>query len=50
VTKIGTHHDEELACLIYGKSGGSVIAAAPAALWPRVRLLLERAVAAYLVR
>jgi hypothetical protein len=51
VTKIGSHHYEELACLIYGKSGGSVIvAAAPAAQWPRVRLLLERAVAAYLVR
>jgi hypothetical protein len=51
VTKIGTHHYEELACLVYGKSGGSVVvAAAPAAQWPRMRLLLERAVAAYQVR
>jgi len=51
VTKIGTHHYEEIACLVYGKSGGSVVvAAAPAAQWPQMRLLLERAVAAYQVR
>jgi hypothetical protein len=51
VTKIGTHHYEEIACLVYGKSGASVVvAAAPAAQWPRMRLLLERAVAAYQVR
>jgi len=51
VTKIGTHHYEEIACLVYGKSGGSVVvAAAPAAQWPRMRPPLERAVAAYQVR
>ena len=51
VTKIGTHHYEEVACLVYGKSGRSVVvAAAPAAQWPRMRVLLERAVAAYQVR
>jgi hypothetical protein len=51
VTKIGTHHYEEIACLVFGKRGGSVVvAAAPAAQWPRVRLPLERAVAAYQVR
>ena len=51
VTKIGTHHYEEIACLVYGKSGASVVvAAAPAAQWPRMSLPLERAVAAYQVR
>jgi hypothetical protein len=51
VTKIGTHHYEEIACLVYGKRGGSVVvAAAPAAQWRHARSLLDRAVAAYQVR
>jgi hypothetical protein len=51
VTRIGAHHYEELACLVQGRSGASVIvAAAPAARWAQSRPLLERAVAAYRVR
>lgn len=51
VTRIGAHHYEELACLVQGRSGASVIvAAALAARWAQSRPLLEQAVAAYRVR
>jgi hypothetical protein len=51
ITRIGAHHLEELACLVQGRAGASVIvAAAPAARWAQSRPLLERAVAAYRVR
>jgi hypothetical protein len=51
VTRIGAHHYRELACLVQGRSGASVIvAAAPAARWHRAWPVLERAVAAYTVR
>jgi len=51
VTRIGGHHYEEIACLVQGQAGASVIvAAAPAAAWVQARPLLLRAVAAYLVR
>ncbi len=51
VTRIGAHHYEELACLVQGRSGASVVvAAAPAARWAQSWPLLERAVAAYRVR
>jgi hypothetical protein len=51
VTRIGGHHYKEVACLVQGRTGASVIvAAAPAARWARARPLLFRAVAAYLVR
>ena len=51
VTRIGGHHYEEIACLVQGQAGASVIvAAAPTAAWVRARPLLLRAVAAYLVR
>ncbi|MGH3305336.1 MAG: hypothetical protein ACRDOK_27460 [Streptosporangiaceae bacterium] len=51
VTKIGTHHYQEIACLVQGRIGASVIiAAAPAAQWAQAGPLLERAVAAYQVR
>ena len=48
VTRIGAHHFAELACLVQGRSGASVIvAAAPVARWAQSRPLLLRAVAAY---
>jgi hypothetical protein len=51
ITRIGAHHYQELACLVQGHHGSSVIvAAAPAADWGHARPLLERAVAAYRVR
>lgn len=51
LTRIGAHHYEEIACLVQGRTSASVIvAAAPAAAWARVRPLLFRAVAAYVVR
>jgi hypothetical protein len=51
ITRIGAHHLEELACLVQGRAGASVIvAAAPAARWAQSQPLLERAVAAYSVR
>jgi len=50
LTRIGAHHYQELACLVQGRHGASVIvAAAPAARWIQARPLLERAVAAYRV-
>jgi hypothetical protein len=51
LTRIGAHHYQELACLVQGRHGASVIvAAAPAARWASARPLLERAAAAYRVR
>ena len=51
VTKVGAHHFEELACLVQGRTGASVIvAAAPASQWPRAQPLLAQAVAAYQFR
>lgn len=51
ITRIGAHHYEELACLVLGRAGASVIVAtAPAVRWAQSRALLERAVAAYRVR
>lgn len=51
VTKIHANHFEELACLVQGRAGASVIvAAAPSAQWTQARPLLFRAVAAYAVR
>jgi hypothetical protein len=51
LTRIGAHHYEEIACLVQGRTGASVIvAAAPAATWAQAHPLLFRAVAAYLVR
>ena len=51
VTEIGAHHYKEIACLVQGRSGASVIvAAAPAAQWTQAAPLLEQAVAAYQVR
>jgi hypothetical protein len=51
VTKIGAHHYKELACLVQGHRGATVIvAAAPAERWAKAGPLLERAVAAYQVR
>ena len=51
VTEIGAHHYEEIACLVQGPSGASVIvAAAPAAQWTQAAPALEQAVAAYRVR
>jgi hypothetical protein len=49
-TRIGAHHYQEIACLVQGRTGGSVIiTAAPAAQWAHARPLLFRAVAAYQV-
>lgn len=51
ITRIGAQHFEELACLVQGRTGASVIVAtAPAVRWAQSRPLLERAVAAYRVR
>jgi hypothetical protein len=51
VTRIGGHHYQEIACLVQGHAGASVIvAAAPAAAWVQARPVLLRAVAAYRVR
>jgi len=51
VTKIGSHHYDELACYVQGRSGATVVvAAAPAARWTASAGLLERAVAAFQVR
>ena len=51
VTRVDAHRYTELACLVQGRSGASVIvAAAPTALWPTARALLAQAVSAYTVR
>jgi hypothetical protein len=48
VTQVGAHHYREIACLVQGAHGGSVIVAAtPAADWDHYRPLLEQAVSAY---
>lgn len=50
VTRVDAHRYTELACLVQGRSGASVIvAAAPTALWPSSRALLAQAVSAYTV-
>jgi hypothetical protein len=51
VTRVDAHRYTELACLVQGRTGASVIvAAAPTALWPSAKAVLARAVSAYLVR
>jgi hypothetical protein len=51
VTRVDAHRYTELACLVQGRRGASVIvAAAPTALWPSERALLAQAVSAYTVR
>jgi hypothetical protein len=51
VTRIGAHHYQEIACLVQGRHGASVIVAtALAAQWSQARRLLEQSVAAYSVR
>jgi hypothetical protein len=51
VTRIGAHSYQEIACLVQGRAGASVIvAAAPAATWANASPLVLQAVAAYQVR
>jgi len=51
VTRVLAHRYTELACLVQGQTGASVIvAAAPTALWPSARAILTQAVSAYTVR
>ena len=51
VTKVGHHSFHEIACLVEGAKGGSVIvAAAPSPAGNSVNATLERAVSSYLVR
>ena len=51
VTRVLAHRYTELACLVQGRTGASVIvAAAPTALWPSARAVLTQAVSAYTVR
>ncbi len=51
VSRIGAHHYREIACLVQGQAGASVVVgAAPASQWAQARPVLERAVAAYRVR
>ena len=51
ITRVGGHHYQEIACLVQGRTGASVIvAAALAAQWKQARPILEQAVAAYAVR
>jgi hypothetical protein len=51
VTRMLAHRYTELACLVQGRTGASVIvAAAPTALWPSARAVLAQAVSAYTVR
>jgi len=48
VTRIGTHHYREIACLVAGAHGGTVIVAAtPADRWNSERGILEQAVDSY---
>jgi hypothetical protein len=50
-TPIGSHHYREIACLVSGAHGDSVIVAATlAADWPREHALLEQAVNSYVTR
>jgi hypothetical protein len=51
VTKVGHHPFHEIACLVEGVKGGSVVvAAAPSSAGNRVNATLERAVSSYVVR
>jgi hypothetical protein len=51
VTRLRAHRYTELACLVQGRTGASVIvAAALTALWPSARAVLTQAVSAYTVR
>ncbi|HSS56075.1 MAG TPA: hypothetical protein VLK79_15620 [Gaiellales bacterium] len=51
VTRVGTHHYREIACLVQGAHAASVlIAATPTATWDRYQPVLEQAVNAYTVR
>ncbi|MCU1495002.1 MAG: hypothetical protein JWO62_2766 [Acidimicrobiaceae bacterium] len=51
VTKVGHHPFREIACLVEGARGGSVIvAAAPPSTWSHVGATLQRAVSSYLLR
>jgi hypothetical protein len=51
VTRVLAHRYTELACLVQGRTGASVIvAAAPTALWPSAQAVLTQAVSAYTVR
>jgi hypothetical protein len=51
VTKVGHHPFHEIACLVEGSKGGSVIvAAAPSPAGNRVNATLERAISSYSVR
>ena len=51
VTKVGHHPFHEIACLVEGAKGGSVVvAAAPSPAGNHVNATLERAVSSYLVR
>ncbi|MGE5285710.1 MAG: hypothetical protein ACM3ML_00600 [Micromonosporaceae bacterium] len=51
ITRVGAHHYQEIACLVQGRTGASVIvAAALAAQWKQARPVLQQAVAAYAVR
>ncbi|GAA2144890.1 hypothetical protein GCM10009825_36880 [Arthrobacter humicola] len=48
VTRVGAHRYREIACLVAGSRGSSVVvAAAPAASWDLYRPVLEQAVNAY---
>lgn len=48
MTRIGAHHYREIACLVSGRHGSSVIVAAtPASVWFRYRTILEQAVDSY---
>lgn len=51
VTRVRSNHYTEIACLVQGRTGASVIvAAAPSSGWARASGLLLRAIAAYRVR
>jgi hypothetical protein len=51
VTRVRSNRYTELACLVQGRTGASVIVtAAPTALWLSARAVLARAVSAYTVR
>ena len=51
VTRIRAHRFTELACLVRGRSGATVIvAAAPISRWASAQPMLDRAVSAYLAR
>jgi hypothetical protein len=48
VTRIGSHHYEEIACYVQGAHGGSVLVASTfASLWQQKKALLEQVVASY---